>query len=604
MDKIRTLFSASLLILVLIAPEARSQNAILAKAGHWFITEDEFVRRFELTPGIDRQRKSGLEESKEAFLYSLIAEKLLAQEAVAKGWEEDSSFQRAYDHVRSMIVRDELYREEVSSKVRISEPELIQGMAQALRQKTVAYLFLRDKAEADFLRQRIRSRRDLVSMVLDSTMDALKDTATVIWGNADWFIEREVYRLKPGQVSPVLRARDGFYILTVIRDTASAYFTSLSTSALQSDVSSILRTRKEKARFDQFTDSFFRGKKGYAVAAVLKRLALAVKRSVDAVPSPADTVTDPLVWRAIGRETRSWHSDTLAVAGTTVWNVGEIVEGLQDDNVVLKKSDTAVQIADKLDLMLRERVEQELLAQEGLRRKLYEKPAVKRKLEMWKSSMLAATMRAVLERSVTVDSIDVWNVLNRKGMTASIPRVELRELWTTSLTRMEQAMASLRDGVSFGKAVEQWSENAGSARTRGLTGYFPVTDREPLGSLAAQMAVGERFGPVPVGGRYVLFEVEGKKEHRDSTTVLTFAEAAKEAKAMKQRRLLATHIAALGEQEGFMIYQDRLRMVKVSGIPMVTFRLLGFGGRMFEVPFVRKQIDWLDVGKKPETVIP
>ena len=45
-------------------------------------------------------------------------------------------------------------------------------------------------------------------------------------------------------------------------------------------------------------------------------------------------------------------------------------------------------------------------------------------------------------------------------------------------------------------------------------------------------------------------------------------------------------------------------MVKVSGIPMVTFRLLGFGGRMFEVPFVRKQIDWLDVGKKPGSVIP
>ena len=285
MDKIRTLFFALSLILVLIAPDARSQNAILAKAGHSFITEDEFIRRFELTPGIDRQRKSGLEESKEAFLYSLIAERLLAQEAAAKGWEADSSFRKAYDHVRPLIVRDELYREEVSSKVSVSDPELIQGMAQALRQKTVAYLFLRDKSEADFLRQRIRSRRDLVSMVLDSTMDALKDTATVIWGNADWFVERQVYRLKLGQVSPVVKASDGYYIFTVIRDTASAYFTSLSTSALQSNVSTILRTRKEKALFDQFTNSFFRGKKGYAVSAVLKRLALAVKRSVDEVPS-------------------------------------------------------------------------------------------------------------------------------------------------------------------------------------------------------------------------------------------------------------------------------------------------------------------------------
>ena len=604
MDKIRTLAVASLTLLVLWCPQAHSQDAILAKAGHWFITEDEFVRRFELTPGIDRQRKSGLEEAKEAFLYSLVAEKLLAQEAAGKGWEADSSFQRAYNHVRSMIVRDELYREEISSKVHVTDTELIQGMAQALRQKTVAFLYCQDKSAAEFLRQRIQSRRDLVSMELDSTMNAVKDTATVIWGNGDWAIEREVYRLKPDQVSPVMKTMDGYYIFTVIKDTSSTYFTSLSTSALQSDVSTILRTRKEKARFDQFTRSFFRGKKGYAVSAVLKRLALAVKQSIDAVPSPADTVTDPAVWRSIERETSSWRSDTLAVAGTTAWNVGEAVEDLQDGNLVLRKSDTAVHIADELDLRLRAQVEQELLAQEGLKRKLYEKPSVKRKLEMWKSSMLAATMRAVLERSVSVDSVDAWNVMNRKGDTTSIPRVQLRELWTTTLTRMEQAMASLRDGVPFAKAVEEWSEDRGSIRSKGLTGYFPVTEREPLGSLAAQMSVGERFGPVPVGGRYVLFEVEGKKEHRDSSTALTFAEAAKEAKAMKLRRLLATHIAALGEQEGYMIYQDRLRMVKVSGIPMVTFRLLGFGGRMFEVPFVRKQLDWLEVGKKPGNIIP
>jgi hypothetical protein len=36
----------------------------------------------------------------------------------------------------------------------------------------------------------------------------------------------------------------------------------------------------------------------------------------------------------------------------------------------------------------------------------------------------------------------------------------------------------------------------------------------------------------------------------------------------------------------------------------MTFRILGFGGRMFEVPFVERQVDWLTAEVPQTTIVP
>ena len=54
-------------------------------------------------------------------------------------------------------------------------------------------------------------------------------------------------------------------------------------------------------------------------------------------------------------------------------------------------------------------------------------------------------------------------------------------------------------------------------------------------------------------------------------------------------------LAQVGEKRGFDVFQDRLARIKVTPIPMMSFRILGFGGRMFAMPFVDRQIDWINV---------
>ena len=80
-------------------------------------------------------------------------------------------------------------------------------------------------------------------------------------------------------------------------------------------------------------------------------------------------------------------------------------------------------------------------------------------------------------------------------------------------------------------------------------------------------------------------------------------EAKKEVSRMKQRKTLDQFLAAQGRKRGFTVFQDQVDRVSVSAIPMMTFRLLGFGGRMMEVPFLDRQLDWLNTDV-PEDLIP
>ena len=45
-------------------------------------------------------------------------------------------------------------------------------------------------------------------------------------------------------------------------------------------------------------------------------------------------------------------------------------------------------------------------------------------------------------------------------------------------------------------------------------------------------------------------------------------------------------------------------MVRVTPLPMLAYRLLGFGGRMFDVPFVQPQTDWLNEEPPKEVILP
>ena len=121
------------------------------------------------------------------------------------------------------------------------------------------------------------------------------------------------------------------------------------------------------------------------------------------------------------------------------------------------------------------------------------------------------------------------------------------------------------------------------------------------------MQTGEHQGPLKVKNEYIYFELLNKElpaRMTDSTFTSAMHTAASAARRLKQKKSLDVFIAKSAQQRGFDVYTDRLKLLRVNNTPMMTYRILGFGGRMFAAPFVTRQVDWIEVENPEKMPLP
>jgi len=579
---------------------------VIARAGDAFISEKEFLERYELLPGFGRQVRSQAQARKMEVLYSIIAEKLLAQDAAARGLDRDSVLALAVRETRKLLARDAMYKREVIAKSAVSPKELSTGIAEALIELSVRYIYFEKAEDAAFVRAQMHRFEDFRGLRIDSSFHALRDTATLVWGEADPAVESAAYHLKKNEISPVVRAGTGYYIITVAAVRRNFAYASLASDVLRDRVLTILRRRKEKARLEEFAPGVLRGKTGYASPVPLNRLVAAFERVFREGSRDSIVYLTPERASAIDSICAASPGDTLAVAGSRVWSTADVITLLTDQGFGVHRTALG-SIPLRLNTELEGLVQRELIGEEALRRGLDTTADVRREVEIWRESFLAALDREQIAGETGVTDADVWATMKWRDSSVTVPQVQLRELQTSTFTQMQSAMDELAHGVPMEDVVKRWSIDPAARGTGGLTPYFPVTDRSPLGAISSRLRTGERYGPLNLPGGPVYFEVTGKKEaplDRDTSLARRFAEARKETLGMKQRRALTLRLAALAKEKGVDVYEDRLKALTVSPIPMMTFRILGFGGRMLAVPFVTPELDWLGVDVPKGNTVP
>jgi parvulin-like peptidyl-prolyl isomerase len=588
------------------AQDSASDRGVVARAGSLFISEQEFLERFELLPAFGRQRASQVETAKLELLYSMIAEKLLAQHAAESGIDRDTLVRLGIAETRKLLARDELYREEIIQKVDVSSEEAVRGEQRAVRQVTIRYIFFPREEDARFLRSHLRRPTDFNNIQLDSSYNAVRDTATVIFGDAEEAIEQAAYSLKKGEVSPVVRAGTGWYVLSPTAIARNPYYASMTPDVLRERVVTLLRRRKERARLDDYLAEALKGKTGYARPGPLRVLSEVIQKICRESSRDSVVFITPPRREALRSRVGSALKDTIAVAGEKSWLLGEVIDRMAAKGFSVPQTGVK-SLPARLNTEMRIMVQQELLAQEGIRRGLDTIPQVRRKVEIWSQYFLAGGMRDSLRHSVTVSEPEVWAYRKSLDTGVAVPRVRIRELRTATYAEMQEALVSLQHGSSWGQVVSRWSNDQEVKKRGGLSDFFPVTERPPVGSLAATMKVGERYGPITVPGGVLFFELAAKTAPAapgDTSGRARADRAYNDFRSMKERRAVTMELARLGKQMGFEIYSDRLRILKVSPVPMMTFRILGFGGRMFEVPFVEPELDWLNVDSSQDNILP
>ena len=578
------------------AQSRESEQAVLARAGSRVVTEAEFVRRFELTPGPNRHG-SGLEQEKAVALYSLVAEKLLADEARRHGLDRDSAAVLALEGLRKVLARDELYRQEVAQRVTIAAPEVQTQARRALRELRVEYLYFEDSVAARVARTGLRPSKPLKSAVFDSSIAVLYDTVTVVWGEADTSIEDAAYQLKAKEISPVIRAGTGSYILRLLDSRPNRTYGGMQVQVLREKTEQIIRSRREHRRLNEFLAEALRGKIGYGRPSSIRALVegiLGLPRKGRDTLVALKVADIPLLYAACA----SVLPDTMAVAGPKAWETSVMIDRFCQTGFSYRNRISRRDLAAKASLQIRIWVEQELLEQEAMSRHLDESPGVRSMLETWTDSYLAGRMKSEVQGRSSVSDDEAWQALHEDDSTVVLPRVRIRELWTKDLARMQTVFESLRGGMTFEDAIQKFSDDPAERMTFTDLSEFPITDRPPIGAIAWRMEPGNWYGPVRERGGYVTFTLLRKlmpKASRDSTFQKKLAAERSTLLGLKKRGSLNYTIAGLAKRAGVSVFTDRLAHITVTRLPMVTFKVLGFGGRMFAVPFIDRQVEWLEV---------
>jgi parvulin-like peptidyl-prolyl isomerase len=579
-----------------------AHEPVIARAGSEFITEREFVDRFEMLPSLYRHRENKLQEAKLELLYSMIAEKLLAQEAESRGLDKDSMYALAMNRVRKDLARDVLYKKEISGKVSVSAKEIDVGILRALRQIRVNFLYAPRKEDLDFLRSEIRTAEDFQKLTIDSSMEVVRDTATIVFGDADPTIEDAAYALKKDSVSRVLKIWNGYYMMAVENERMNSTYLSMSPGDLRQKVVKLIRQRKEKARLHQFIKAFLKDKTGYSIPSAFKRLARALQKVFNEETPQHTIALNERMMQTLKTRLGSSLKDTLSVVGGAYWTIGEIIDRLYEHSFSIDSGGTR-EVPSRLNSQLEVWVQQELLAREAIRRGLDKSEDVEQQMQMWSDYYLSYFMKSYVNDWVTASDTEVAAYVKQLPMADSATMVKIRELRTRTVDEMKEAIDDIQNGAPFEAEVEKWSNDPVARQRKGESDFFAATDRYPIGEIAASLNVGQRYGPMQVEGGILYFELLAKKTVAAVRDTMV-SKAKEQLLGRKRKNILDLFLAQSAKTRGFDIYADRLKALKVTSIPMMTYRILGFGGRMFGVPFVDRQLDWLGVEPPTEPIVP
>jgi hypothetical protein len=390
----------------------------VAKVGAQTITAGEFLSRYELTPGLQRHNPGKTDEKKAEFLFTLIAEKLLAQQARAEGLDRDTALLSAVQGVERLFVRDELYRREVREKVSVTEKEIQQAMAMAQQDCKVYFLFAPAKATADSLFGLIAGGRPFesfsASVSRPSTWDG-PDSAVTRWGDADERMESVVYGLKLSQTSPPVHLDDGYYIVKLKGKSITFLAGEQERKSLRERVEQILRKRKEQKRMFEFNASALQNTRVEIKAKATKRIITALfdayRASVSAYVRQSDTaqfaLTDALVQAALAADREDADAPYVQYPHGA-WTLATTLEKMRIAGLAVDKP-TLTRVRFAFEGRLHDLIDQENLTQLGYARQLQHSAAVQKELGPWRDWYLAQMYKNTIGDTLTASQEEVEN---------------------------------------------------------------------------------------------------------------------------------------------------------------------------------------------------
>lgn len=590
---------------------------IIASVGDINITESEFVERFEFTPQFNRQNKTQLNASKLNFLYTLIAEKLWAQDAAKNSLDITGGIETARSSIEKMYVRDALYKNEITDKIVITDEEIKKGLDRSVYNLKVNFLYSRDKNEIDNLYNLLKLDLPFDSILIErSEYFEQREPIEVVYGDLQDEVEDSVFALQVSKFTSPLLTADGWYIFYLTEKKSKVIESKKEEENTLNSVKKIITKSKEDELFRNFYINFFKNRQIDVDQKLFKQIYLNLlsifqaKENLLPEKSPEDlmhleiedlfNIETNLGDAQLSKPFLNFEKNPVS---TKTFLRELIFDGF---NTI---SSDSLFLLNHFNNRVRTTIEREMLAREGYKRGLQLSPEVQRSVRMWTDNYLFHAAKGEILDTVFVSDSAALTEFNKFNQQEEYPvHVNIIEILTDSLELINRIKSDLDAGIDIKFLAAKFTEREWTKNTQGEFGFFPITAFGAIGRIASQMNVGEIYGPLKVPEGYSIFKLIDKKEETAKLPEKVF-----ELEREKIKRNLAENIAYksifdktinMANNYKIKIDYNNLQSANVSTINSFAIRHMGFGGKITAVPLLAPFSEWVNEWLKQKQDLP
>lgn len=202
------------------APGDADAKRVVARVNQVEITYADFKQRLE---NLQPQRGPIRPEQFKDVLQGMIQEEILLQDATAEGVEQDAAVKAKLEQARRQVLIEELLRRKIISQSQVTDEEarkMYEDNKSLFSTETVrvSHIMVKTEAEAEAILKDLQAGKDFAELAKTKSQDTGSaekggDLGELRHGQTVKEFEEEAFRLKEGELSPVIKTQYGYHIL-------------------------------------------------------------------------------------------------------------------------------------------------------------------------------------------------------------------------------------------------------------------------------------------------------------------------------------------------------------------------------------------------------
>jgi hypothetical protein len=554
------------------------------------ITREDFIKRWELAVYPGKDSRARLDSTKMRFLYSLIAEQLLARAPVSVGTATDSSLETMRKESEETFMRDALFRREVMNKVVITQRDLEEALRFSAYDYTVdAFAFPDSSGAVRFLKKVQGGDSNRVYAAV-AAGGLAHDTLSVSFGDLQEDVERSFFGKGRGFMSRPVRSKGAFAVVRVLSHSPNRKYASMSLQdKFVSFKKKILERRMDVNGWRYLVD-VMRGirvevvpEPFYALAREIQGLLKTHERNarVGGYHLTAEEFED------LGIKLADRLQQPMVRFPDRTLNLQEAIASIPYGNFESKDT-TTESVERSLHAALRFASQNYYLVERARKLGLRDAPEVQSDVQMFVDAVRASDVATTIRAGVTVDPVERDSFLaNRRDEILNDIKLLVRFNTVRSVSEATELLERFQ-AAWLGKAIPPLDT------TKVLTRWVLGSEVGEHGAALARLSPGNVYGPI-IGPRgYTVFQLLDKRTIVADSSLTQSLEAA-EGKLLEEKRtaVLDQYVAKLAGEAGVRIYRAKVASTSVLPSQMYTVRYIGFGGRVNAVPMLPPRETWV-----------